>query len=74
MDHHLPNGDSINGNGIHPPHPLPGGSLPNGTHEISLEELEKELPVVTENMLPLGELVSRVVQAIYAELTELAET
>lgn len=60
-------------------------SLPNGTHNPdaiprglpdlpSLEQLEHELPSVTDGQVPLGELVSRVAQAIYAELTELAET
>lgn len=42
--------------------------------EPSLEQLESELPVVLEGQVPLGELLSRVVQAIYAELVELAET
>ncbi|KAL4077046.1 mediator complex subunit MED14-domain-containing protein [Scleroderma yunnanense] len=48
----------------------------NGHHisEPSLEQLESELPVVLEGQVPLGELLSRVVQAIYAELVELAET
>ena len=42
--------------------------------EPSSEELESELPVVDEGQVPLGELLSRVVQSIYAELTEMAET
>lgn len=42
--------------------------------EPSLEQLEAELPVVLEGQVSLGELLSRVVQAIYAELVELAET
>lgn len=46
----------------------------NGIHEPSQEELERELPVVNDGQIPLGELVSRMAQAIYAELTELAET
>jgi len=46
----------------------------NGFHEPSIEELERELPVVHDGQVPLGELVSRTVQAIYAELSELAET
>lgn len=61
-----------------PPHPLPNGILENGfhddDHEPALEELEAELPVVYDGQVPLGELLSRVAQAIYAELTELAET
>ncbi|PIL36575.1 hypothetical protein GSI_00264 [Ganoderma sinense ZZ0214-1] len=62
------------------------GHLTNGTahlplqngkadaHEPSLEQLESELPLVMDGMLPLGELVSRLAQAIYAELVEMAET
>ncbi len=51
----------------------------NGFHagydqEPSLEELEQELPVVYDGQIPLGDLLSRVVQAIYAELLELSET
>ncbi|KAJ8518069.1 hypothetical protein ONZ45_g4838 [Pleurotus djamor] len=46
----------------------------NGHHEPSLLELENELPKVYDEMVPLGELMSRVVQSIYAELTEMAET
>jgi mediator of RNA polymerase II transcription subunit 14 len=38
------------------------------------EELEGELPVVFDGQVPLGELLERVVQGIYAELVELAET
>jgi len=41
---------------------------------VPIEELERELPIVYEGQIPLGELLSRVVQAIYAELTEMAET
>ncbi|EIN12028.1 MED14-domain-containing protein [Punctularia strigosozonata HHB-11173 SS5] len=60
------------------------GSKPlyqNGVHtngalddEPSVEQLEHELPVVYDGQIPLGELLSRVVQAIYAELSEMAET
>jgi mediator of RNA polymerase II transcription subunit 14 len=46
----------------------------NGYHEPSMEELESELPVVLDGQVPLGDLLSRVAQAIYAELSELAET
>ncbi|KAL0581807.1 mediator complex subunit [Marasmius crinis-equi] len=46
----------------------------NGVLEPSLEELERELPVVLDGQVPLGELLSRVTQSIYAELTEMAET
>lgn len=48
----------------------------NGHHvsEPSIEKLEMELPVVHDGQVSLGELLSRVAQAIYAELVELAET
>lgn len=46
----------------------------NGFHEPTDEELIRELPLVLDGQVPLGELVSRTVQTIYAELTELAET
>ena len=42
--------------------------------EPTVEQLEMELPVVLDGQVPLGELLSRVMQAIYAELVELAET
>ncbi|KAF8552437.1 MED14-domain-containing protein [Imleria badia] len=42
--------------------------------EPTLEQLEMELPVVLDGQVPLGDLLSRVMQAIYAELSELAET
>lgn len=40
----------------------------------TLEELESELPVVHNDQIPLSEVLSRVVQDIYAELTTLADT
>lgn len=40
----------------------------------TLEELESELPVVTNDQIPLSEVLSRVVQDIYAELMTLADT
>lgn len=42
--------------------------------EPTMEQLDMELPVVHDGQVPLGELLSRVMQAIYAELSELAET
>ncbi|KAH9940499.1 MED14-domain-containing protein [Epithele typhae] len=48
-----------------------GGAEPG---EIGLEELERELPFVMDGQIPLGELVSRLAQTIYAELVEMAET
>ena len=64
MDHTLPNGvkalDII---------------IPNGLDDSpTLEQLEHELRVVEDGQKSLGELVSRMAQAIYAELTEHAET
>jgi hypothetical protein len=42
--------------------------------KLPLDHLERELPVVSDGQIPLGDLLSRVVQTIYAELSELAET
>lgn len=42
--------------------------------ENDIEILQQELPVVYDGQVPLSELLSRVVQSIYAELSELAET
>ena len=46
----------------------------NGFDEPPIELLEAELPFVEDGQVPLSELVSRVVQACYAEMTEMAET
>lgn len=46
----------------------------NGFEETPVEILERELPVVHDGQVHLGEVMSRVVQACYAELTEMAET
>jgi hypothetical protein len=43
-------------------------------HEPPLEELERELPFVGDGQIHLGDLLSRVAQATYAELSELSET
>jgi mediator of RNA polymerase II transcription subunit 14 len=43
---------------------------PNGFYEPP----EVELPVVDDGQVQLRDLVSRVVQACYAEMTEMAET
>ncbi|KAM6502426.1 Mediator complex subunit MED14 domain containing protein [Amanita muscaria] len=48
-------------------------SLPNGM-EVQLEVLERELPHVGDGQIPLSDLLSRVVQAMFAELSEMAET
>ncbi|KAK1225258.1 mediator complex subunit [Marasmius sp. AFHP31] len=53
---------------------LLNGAHMNGTLEPTLEELERELPVVSDGQVPLGELLSRVTQSIYAELSEMTET
>lgn len=42
--------------------------------ENDIEILQEELPVVYDGQVPLSELLSRVMQSIYAELSELAET
>lgn len=49
-------------------------SMSDLPHERSGDELERELPTVMDGQIPLGDLLSRVMQAIYAELAELAET
>lgn len=66
------NGHLPNGTAVHPP--LQNGKAALHEPELSLEQLESELPLVMNDQLPLGELVSRLVQAIYAELVEMAET
>lgn len=43
-------------------------------HDPTIERLEHELPMVLDGQIPLGDLVSRVVQSIYAELVEHADT
>jgi mediator of RNA polymerase II transcription subunit 14 len=43
-------------------------------HDPTIEQLELELPVVYDGQITLGDLVSRVVQSIYAELVEYADT
>ena len=47
---------------------------PNGFGNPPIELLEAELPSVDHDQVPLSGLVSRVVQACYAEMTEMAET
>ncbi|KAL0956179.1 hypothetical protein HGRIS_002339 [Hohenbuehelia grisea] len=47
----------------------------NGIHDASLEEPEPQLPFVhTDEQIYIGDLISRVMQTIYAELSEMAET
>ena len=54
--------------------PHANGTYINGLYEPTQEDLEEQLPIVYDGQIPLGDLLSRVVQAIYAELSELAET
>lgn len=59
--------------------PLESSTHTNGvthppTDDVSLDILERELPVVYNDQIPLGDLLQRVMQNIYAELTEMAET
>jgi hypothetical protein len=54
-----------------PPNTIPTQEM-DGT--LSMKELERELPVVKDGQIPLPDLLSRVVQSIFAEMTEIAET
>ncbi|KAK0212615.1 mediator complex subunit MED14-domain-containing protein [Desarmillaria ectypa] len=54
--------------------PASNGIHTNGNTELNIEEHERELPFVDDGQIPLGELLSRVMQTIYSELSELAET
>lgn len=75
---------SIKVNGLSGPNDLPNyGFLTNGDgvvlddksiEDASLAELEAELPMVYDGQVEMRELLSRMMQAIYAELTEMAET
>lgn len=60
-----------NGGALHGPPPVPSPLL-NGA-DASLQA-DYELPHVYDGQIPLGDLLSRVMQAIYAELSEMAET
>lgn len=53
---------------------LEGHHQLNGDSDFTLEQLERELPFVANDQVFFGELLSRVMQTIYAELSELAET
>lgn len=68
---------AVNGTAPMAPPPLQTPQEPqvNGFHhDPTIERLEQELPMVYDEQIPLGDLVSRVVQSIYAELVELADT
>ncbi len=56
--------------------PIENGNGPhmNGNSEFTLDQLERELPFVANDQVYLGDLLGRVMQTIYAELSELAET
>ncbi|TFY52257.1 hypothetical protein EVG20_g10628 [Dentipellis fragilis] len=58
------------------PSGFPDGMGPhvNGFEEPPIEILERELPLVYDGQVPLREVVTRVVQACYAEMTEMSET
>lgn len=53
---------------------LVNGVHANGFDQSTLQDLEQDLPVVYDGQVALGDVLSRVVQSIYAELSELAET
>lgn len=54
---------------------LNGYGVDHAKEEIgSIEDLERELPFVNDEQISLGDITSRLVHAIYAELSELAET
>ena len=70
-------------NGTRPQAGIAGPSTGLANHVVKEEEmeavydddqLERELPMVEDGQMPLGELLSRMMQTIYAELTEMAET
>ena len=54
-----------------PPHNEP---MHSNTTPLPFEQLSKFLPPTIDGQFPISELLSRVVQATYAELTEFAET
>jgi mediator of RNA polymerase II transcription subunit 14 len=54
-----------------PPDPVKQEPLDD---DVALDVLEQELPTVLHEQVPLRELLQRVVQTIYAELSEMAET
>ena len=41
---------------------------------VPLDFLERELPFVDHEQVPLRQLIQRIMQSIYAELSEMAET
>ncbi|KAJ7188529.1 mediator complex subunit MED14-domain-containing protein [Mycena filopes] len=55
-------------------HGLANGLHTNGFGGPTVEDLEQDLPFVYDGQVALGDVLSRVVQSIYAELSELAET
>ena len=71
---------ALNGSSLVPPDSYSSPILevfepgPNGFDEPPIELLEDELPKVDDGQVDLSELVSRVVQTCFAELTEMAET
>ncbi|KAJ3975413.1 MED14-domain-containing protein [Lentinula raphanica] len=66
---------STNNNGVMvDQYPTTNGVHVNGDVEPSVEQLERELPEVLDGQISLGDILSRVMQAIYTELTEMSET
>lgn len=47
---------------------------PDDDTDVPLELLERELPFVDHEQIPLRQLLQRIIQSIYAELSEMAET
>lgn len=68
---------AVNGNGHHP-HPHTNANVNPTADQDSppptIAQLESELPFVDQDQIPLGEILSRVVQDVYAELVTLADT
>jgi hypothetical protein len=58
----------------HSPQSNTNGITNTEAGDVPLELLERELPVVYDDQIYLRELLQRVVQTIYAELSEMAET
>ena len=55
-------------------HALAGPSSIALQDDLFLREIESELPIVYDGQIEMRELLSRMMQSIYAELTEMAET
>jgi hypothetical protein len=76
--HHLHDSQALS-NGLGHNHPLGDGQLyqqedPDEKPLPSLHELERELPVVMDGQVPLGHVMHQLVQDLYAQLLNVAET